>query len=69
MTFSKKELMLLAEALKGYRWEADADLYAMNSGVHRDWDGKQEQIKELEVKHDAASDLLKKVLRRIKNSA
>lgn len=69
MTFSKKELMLLAEALKGYRWEADADLHAMNSGVHRDWDGKQEQIKELEGKHDAASNLLQKVLRRIKNSA
>ena len=69
MTFSKKELMLLAEALKGYRWETDADLHAMNSGVHRDWDGKEEQIKELEGKHDAASDLLKKVQRRIKNSA
>ena len=69
MTFSKMELMLLAEALKGYRWEAAADLYAMNSGVHPEWDGKQEQIKELEGKHDDASNLLEKVLRRIKNSA
>lgn len=63
MILNKKELALLIEALKGYRWEASADIYAMNSGVHREWRGKQEQIEELEMKHEAASDLLQKVLR------